>query len=917
MPSRDIQKSKHTVGISRWAKNRQSICSSRVFFVVSAAAWLLLVSARISEAQMSASEIRDIQKAIDAGGASWTAGENDITRLTVAERRAMLGGLETPSGAPDRPQPQPGAFAAPAAFSWGNKDGHNWLTAIKNQGSCGSCWAFAACGAFEARERIRTGQWNLFIDVAEQNMVSCWHDCNAWDLYSTLENFRVNGCPGESCFPYTSTSGSVAPCANRCTDWDTRAYYVTSHGYWYMPGVTAIKNEILANGPLPVWMMIYTDFYSYVGGIYQQTSGVQEGGHFVVVYGWDDATNCWLVKNSWGTGWGETGPNGQTGWFRIRMGTNEAGCETWVYYLNTQGYTYPRVASTTPNEYEPGGSASGNITVTFDTGMDPTTIDASTIFVNGSMSGPHAATISYDGPSRTAVIDPATDFLAGEPVSIVMSPEIKTTDGMWLSTGYDWMFTTSVNSGTGVFGSATDYATPSGPLGVCSGDLNGEGFPDLVSANASAGNLSVRLAIGDGTFGTSNLYAVGSGPRSVTACDLNGDGYLDLAVANSLASTISILMNNGNGTFGSATPTMTLLNPRCVVAADLDADGDLDLAVANPDAKAIRFHFNNGGSLAVSVQRSVAGHPYSLAVGDLDGDGDYDVSYPSYTTDEFCILWNDGPGTFDSETRMPVGDGPRTAAISDINRDGLVDIVVGNYSASTLSVLTNIGLGRYTTTTISTGLLKPEVVNAADLNGDGFPDLAVYGSTGVSILANKGDGTFTEAVSLASGAYLDGVAADFDGDRDLDLAAVSYSGQKISVLHNLPCVDSDGDGVGDPGNFGSFCGIDNCPTVPNPDQLDTDGDGIGNACETCCLGRVGDVNASGDDEPTIGDVSTLIDAKFITGSCDGIITCLEEGDINQSGGPAPVCDDITVGDISMLIDYLFITGSSLGLPNCL
>ena len=86
---------------------------------------------------------------------------------------------------------------------------------------------------------------------------------------------------------------------------------------------------------------------------------------------------------------------------------------------------------------------------------------------------------------------------------------------------------------------------------------------------------------------------------------------------------------------------------------------------------------------------------------------------------------------------------------------------------------------------------------------------------------------------------------------------------------------------------------------------------------SCCIGRVGDANGSGDDEPTIGDVSTMIDARFITGTCEGILACLAEADINQSGGANPTCDDITIGDISILIDYLFITGQSLGLPSCL
>ena len=84
----------------------------------------------------------------------------------------------------------------------------------------------------------------------------------------------------------------------------------------------------------------------------------------------------------------------------------------------------------------------------------------------------------------------------------------------------------------------------------------------------------------------------------------------------------------------------------------------------------------------------------------------------------------------------------------------------------------------------------------------------------------------------------------------------------------------------------------------------------------CCAGRVGDVNGDGADEPTIGDVSALIDAKLVSGTCDGIITCLQEADVNRSGRPEPVCDDITIGDISILIDYLFITGPEMGLPAC-
>jgi len=120
------------------------------------------------------------------------------------------------------------------------------------------------------------------------------------------------------------------------------------------------------------------------------------------------------------------------------------------------------------------------------------------------------------------------------------------------------------------------------------------------------------------------------------------------------------------------------------------------------------------------------------------------------------------------------------------------------------------------------------------------------------------------------------------------------------------CTDSDGDGYGDPDEPGNLCPNDNCPYIANPDQSDSDEDGIGDVCD-CCLGRVGDVNGAGGDEPTISDISAAIDALFISGDC-GVMLCLAEADVNQSGGVYPGCGDITISDIATLIDYLFITG---------
>ena len=74
---------------------------------------------------------------------------------------------------------------------------------------------------------------------------------------------------------------------------------------------------------------------------------------------------------------------------------------------------------------------------------------------------------------------------------------------------------------------------------------------------------------------------------------------------------------------------------------------------------------------------------------------------------------------------------------------------------------------------------------------------------------------------------------------------------------------------------------------------------------SCCVGRVGDANGSGNDEPTIGDLSYISDCLFVS---EVPVACPAEADINQSGGAFPGPSDVTVGDISMLIDYLFIAG---------
>jgi C1A family cysteine protease len=271
-------------------------------------------------------DINALNEKIQKKGAKWRAKENPISRLSAEERRLRLG-LKLPEFQEDYKIKKVKILADyPSSFDWRDNNG-NWVTAVKDQGDCGSCWDFAAVGAFESLIRIATDDANLNIDLSEQFVLSCSDGgCDGWYTFAACQFLIDTGTPDEACMFYQEDD--TIPCSDACADWSDRASQLSGWAWVTndIADVDTIKASLLEN-PLPTSMAVYTDFFSYSDGVYEYVEGILEGYHAVVIVGWDDNPSdggggCWIVKNSWDTTWGEQG------FFRIRWGEVEIG--TWT-----------------------------------------------------------------------------------------------------------------------------------------------------------------------------------------------------------------------------------------------------------------------------------------------------------------------------------------------------------------------------------------------------------------------------------------------------------------------------------------------------------------------------------------------------------------------------------------------------------
>ncbi|MCA6386157.1 MAG: T9SS type A sorting domain-containing protein, partial [Cytophagales bacterium] len=303
------------------------------------------------------------------------------------------------------------------------------------------------------------------------------------------------------------------------------------------------------------------------------------------------------------------------------------------------------------------------------------------------------------------------------------------------------VFRNTGSAGTISYAAKEDFATGSGPRSVSIGDLDGDGKADLAVANQFSNTVSVFR--NTGSAGTISYAAqvdfstgTGTGPRSVSIGDLDGDGKADLAVANFDSNTVSVFRNTGSaGTISYAAKVdfATGSGPRSVSIGDLDGDGKADLATANYYSSTVSVFRNTGSagtiSYAAKVDFATGSDPFSVSIGDLDGDGKADLATTNYGSNTVSVFRNTGSaGTISYAAKVDFATGsgsrPFSVSIGDLDGDGKADLAVANYVSSTVSVIRN-------------NLVSPQTITFPALSNKTFGDapftLSATASSGLAV----------------------------------------------------------------------------------------------------------------------------------------------------------------------------------------
>lgn len=398
------------------------------------------------------------------------------------------------------------------------------------------------------------------------------------------------------------------------------------------------------------------------------------------------------------------------------------------------------------------------------------------------------------------------------------------------------------------FATKVTFATGSAPQGVAAGDIDGDGKPELLSANVSGNSISIFRntatagTITSSSFATKVDYTAGTGAKKVGLVDGDGDGKLDVVVANNSASSISVFINQATSGTIDANSLATKIDitagssPTGIDFGDFDGDGLVDIAIAN-DAGTLSLFENltSGSSVSIGskVDFSLGVTARDIAVADLDGDNRPEVVIPNLNSGTVSVFHNiaDPPKvtSLSSNNRPPgasltiTGTGfdattsnntvyfdPIKGTVTSATATQVVTTVPDGAGYGPVGVLVNKRIGMsdafflpafagfsqtidstfFSAKTDFTAGNNALLTASGDLDGDGKVDLAVSNNSGTSfsVLRNTGSSgsvSFATKVDFTTGSNPWGIAiGDLDGDGKLDVVTTASGGNVVSVFRN-------------------------------------------------------------------------------------------------------------------------------------
>ena len=325
------------------------------------------------------------------------------------------------------------------------------------------------------------------------------------------------------------------------------------------------------------------------------------------------------------------------------------------------------------------------------------------------------------------------------------------------------------------------------PSDLCVADLNGDGAPDLVTADLGSASISVILSHGDGTFEPPVAHAAGQEPCALSSGDFDGDGNQDLAVVNAGSSTADVFLGTGDGGLASAGQIAFGGQPFDVLVEDIDGDGAPDLLVAvgsYSSAAGVWLHPGNGdGTFRPGIQISQSRASQILAA-DLSGDTVLDV-LAAGSGDVPLAMCVGGPSATFSARWLSLWGGDGGLAAGDLDGDGVADAVAASVYRGGAVLLGRTDGALEIVSPIGGDLVRPLLV---DLDADGKLDLVGIREDRrvVEVRRGTGAGSFGAAGTFAAGGEASAVvASDMDGDGVLDLSVAARADDSVALLFGM------------------------------------------------------------------------------------------------------------------------------------